>query len=100
MAPSVLMEIASSLKRIVDHVDPPPPAATNTVVPTAKMAKPRRESPYLDVQQAADYLGITRKSMYGQVERRNIVPLRGPRGTYRFTVEMLDEYLKRDRRKR
>jgi len=55
----------------------------------------RPASPYLTAVEAAQYLGISIKSLYGAVERRHLVPLRGPRRSYRFTVEMLDEYLKR-----
>lgn len=48
---------------------------------------------YFDSPQAADYLGITKASLYGLVERKRIVPLRGPRRTYRFTKKQLDNYL-------
>jgi excisionase family DNA binding protein len=51
-------------------------------------------SPYLDAEQAATYLGTTLSSLYGLVERRRLRPLRGPRRRYRFTTEMLDEYLR------
>jgi hypothetical protein len=51
-------------------------------------------TPYLDTQQAAEYLGITIKSLYGQVERGLLEPLRGPRNCYRFTTKMLDDYLR------
>jgi excisionase family DNA binding protein len=54
-------------------------------------------SPYLDADQAAAYLGITLSSLYGIVERRHLTPLRGPRRRYRFTRELLDEYLRRRR---
>lgn len=54
-------------------------------------------SPYLDAVDAAEYLGVTVKSLYGVVERGHLVPLRGPKRRYRFTVEMLDEYLSRAR---
>ena len=50
-------------------------------------------SQYLDAAGACDYLGITRDSLYGLVERNHVVPLRGPRRSYRFTPAMLDEYL-------
>jgi excisionase family DNA binding protein len=56
--------------------------------------KSKRTSPYLDAQEAAEYLGINVKSLYGLVERRQLEPLRGPKRTYRFTKELLDEYLK------
>jgi excisionase family DNA binding protein len=57
-------------------------------------------SPYLDAEEAAAYLGVTVSSLYGIVERRHLTPLRGPRRRYRFTREMLDDYLHRrtDRR--
>lgn len=48
---------------------------------------------YFDSSQAADYLGITGASLYGLVERKRLVPLRGPRRTYRFTRNQLDNYL-------
>lgn len=52
-------------------------------------------SPYLDAEQAAAYLGITLNSLYGIVERRRLIPVRGPRRRYRFTKELLDNYLRR-----
>ena len=55
----------------------------------------RRRSPYLDAEEAAAYLGISVKSLYGIVERGRLEPLRGPRRRYRFTTAMLDEYLAR-----
>ncbi len=61
---------------------------------------PPNQSPYLDSEQAAAYLGISVKSLYGQVERRRIVPFRGPKRQYRFTKDMLDEYLNRKETKR
>jgi hypothetical protein len=48
---------------------------------------------YFDSRQAADYIGVTIASLYGLVERKRIVPLRGPRRTYRFTRKQLDHYL-------
>jgi excisionase family DNA binding protein len=48
---------------------------------------------YFDSSQAADYLGITGASLYTLVERKRLVPLRGPRRTYRFTRKQLDDYL-------
>jgi excisionase family DNA binding protein len=48
---------------------------------------------YFDSSQAADYLGITGASLYALVERKRLVPLRGPRRTYRFTRKQLDDYL-------
>lgn len=53
------------------------------------------QSPYLGAEQAAGYLGISVKSLYGLVERRQITPLRGPKRTYRFTEDILHEYLGR-----
>lgn len=63
------------------------------------ISSPAKESPYLDAKEAASYLGTTVSSLYGLVERRQIDPMRGPRRRYRFTKQMLDEYLKRGRRK-
>jgi excisionase family DNA binding protein len=50
-------------------------------------------SPYFDSSAACNYLGITGQSLYGLVERKRLVPLRGPRRTYRFTRKQLDDYL-------
>ena len=60
-------------------------------------AEERPRSPYLGAGEAAEYLGITVSSLYGVVERGHVVPLRGPRRSYRFTESMLDEYLKRQK---
>jgi excisionase family DNA binding protein len=57
--------------------------------------KPVLTSPYLDAEGAAAYLGITVSSLYGIVERGHLTPLRGPRRRYRFTKELLDDYLRR-----
>jgi excisionase family DNA binding protein len=54
---------------------------------------PDPEPPHFDGGQAADYLGITMGSLQGLVDRRRLIPLRGPRNSYRFTREKLDEYL-------
>ena len=51
------------------------------------------KTPYFDSMAAADYLGITDKSLYGLVERKQLTPLRGPRRTYRFSQKQLDDYL-------
>jgi hypothetical protein len=56
-------------------------------------ARPRIESPYLDAQQAADYLGMTVKALYGHVERRKLQPLPGYK-KYRFTRDRLDAFLR------
>jgi excisionase family DNA binding protein len=48
---------------------------------------------YFDSRQAAEYLGITAPSLYALVERKRLTPLRGPRRTYRFTRDQLDNYL-------
>ncbi len=48
---------------------------------------------YFDSRQAADYIGVTAASLYGLIERKRLVPLRGPRRTYRFTKMQLDQYL-------
>ena len=60
---------------------------------------PDKRSPYFDAEEAASYLGTTVNSLYGLVERRQIEPLRGTKRRYRFTREMLDEYLQRGRRR-
>jgi excisionase family DNA binding protein len=51
------------------------------------------ESPYLDSEKAAQYLGIDVKQLYRQVELGKLKPLRGPRNSYRFTKQQLDNYL-------
>jgi excisionase family DNA binding protein len=95
---AVILEIASNLKRLADHFaapHDPQPKQINGAGDDAPTPLPqRRKSPYMDSDEAAAYLGITVKSLYGQVERQRIRPLRGPRRTYRFTTEMLDEYLR------
>ena len=50
-------------------------------------------SKFLDSAGACDYLGITEQSLYGLVERKRLTPLRGPRRSYRFTPQQLDQYL-------
>ena len=62
---------------------------------TSAIERPGVTSPYLDAETAASYLGITVSSLYGIVERGHLTPLRGPRRRYRFTKELLDEYLRR-----
>jgi predicted site-specific integrase-resolvase len=54
---------------------------------------PAVESPYLDSEKAAAYLGIDVKQLYRQVELGKLKPLRGPRNSYRFTQPMLDDFL-------
>jgi excisionase family DNA binding protein len=65
----------------------------NTILTGAE--RPVVVSPYLDAEQAAAYLGTTVGSLYGIVERGHLIPLRGPRRRYRFTKELLDDYLRR-----
>jgi excisionase family DNA binding protein len=50
-------------------------------------------SPFLTAEEAARYLRITRKALYGLVERRKLRPLPGSR-RYRFTTDQLDAYLR------
>jgi excisionase family DNA binding protein len=52
------------------------------------------QASYLDCVQAANYLGVTRKSLYGLVERGRLKPLRGPRNKLLFTRELLDAYVR------
>jgi excisionase family DNA binding protein len=51
------------------------------------------ERPFFDSSAACNYLGITEQSLYDLVGRKRLIPLRGPRRTYRFTRQQLDEYL-------
>ena len=78
------------------------PLESMNVRAEAKPVKPQRreptprpaiQSPYLDAQQAADYLGLTVKALYGHVERRKLQRLPGLR-RYRFTKEQLDAFLR------
>jgi excisionase family DNA binding protein len=50
-------------------------------------------SKWLNSSEAAKYLGISVKSVYRIVELKQIVPARATRRQYRFTQEMLDQYL-------
>ena len=61
---------------------------------TSATERPSVTIPYLDAEGVA-YLGITVSSLYGIVERGHLTPLRGPRRRYRFTKELLDDYLRR-----
>jgi helix-turn-helix protein len=61
---------------------------------TSATERPSVTTPYLDAEGVA-YLGITVSSLYGIVERGHLTPLRGPRRRYRFTKELLDDYLRR-----
>lgn len=54
-------------------------------------------SPYLDAEQAAAYLGVTIKSLYGLKERGRLKSLPGSR-RLRFTIEMLDRFMKGEAR--
>jgi len=54
---------------------------------------PDKPGRYLGAKQAAEYLGCSVKSLYRQVELGRLVPLRGPKRSYRFTAGMLDKYL-------
>jgi hypothetical protein len=95
-----LAAIAKSLEKIANRLDLVQDRQREQINGTGDHApayspQPKRKSPYMDSKEAADYLGISAKSLYAQVERRQIIPLRGPRRTYRFTPKMLDEYLRR-----
>jgi excisionase family DNA binding protein len=61
--------------------------------PVAESTRRKIESPYLNAQEAADYLGMTVKALYGHVERRKLRPMRGYR-KYRFTTEQLDAFMR------
>jgi hypothetical protein len=54
---------------------------------------PAITSPYLNAAEAAAYLRINVNALYSLVERRKLKPLPGHR-RYRFTVEILDAYLR------
>jgi excisionase family DNA binding protein len=69
-------------------------ALLSSVLATLPSRSGSSEVGFLNATQAADYLGVTRGSLYGLVERGRLTPFRGPRRRYRFTREMLDEYIK------
>jgi excisionase family DNA binding protein len=95
---AVLERLAGAAEEIAHSLASHPtghPALTEDRGFNATVEAEQQRSPYLDADEAARYLGISVKSLYGVVERRHLIPLRGPRRAYRFTVEMLDEYLKR-----
>ncbi len=95
---ATLERLAMAAEQIVTSLNLPAnnhPALTGEIGWIATEGKTPQSSPYLSADKAAGYLGVSVKSLYGIVERRHLVPLRGPRRAYRFTVEMLDEYLKR-----
>jgi excisionase family DNA binding protein len=54
------------------------------------------QCPYFDSSAACNYLGVSEQSLYGLGERKRLIPLRGPRRTYRFTRQQLDDYLAQD----
>lgn len=62
-------------------------------VPAPPELKSTTDSPWLDAEQSANYLGISVRSLNGLVARGRLVPQRGPRRTYRFTRQQLDAYL-------
>jgi len=65
--------------------------------PSMQVGVPSISTPYLTAEEAVAYLRLgTIKALYGLVERRRLVPLRGPRRRIRFTKEMLDQYMQRE----
>jgi catechol 2,3-dioxygenase-like lactoylglutathione lyase family enzyme len=94
-----LARIAEAVENIAQHLDrkqSDQPALTGQAgMGNGQGSQPHRTSPYLDGQEAAHYLRITMQSLYDLVGRGHLVPFRGPRRMYRFTVEMLDDYIKR-----
>jgi excisionase family DNA binding protein len=92
---AVLERLAQAIEQIAGNFNSPSNDHTAGGFESTDGKVKGQVSPYLTAEEAARYLGISIKSLYGAVERRHLVPLRGPRRTYRFTVEMLDEYLKR-----
>jgi excisionase family DNA binding protein len=87
LIPEVTLQIGNN------HVMPPRDAQQSLSRALAGLPVTTVQSPYLDSQQAADYLQVTMKSLYELVGRRRLNPLRGPRRSYRFTRQQLDEYL-------
>ena len=70
-----------------------PGALASLLSGSVQAARAKQASPYLTAQQAADYLQITVKALYGLVERRKLRPLPGHR-RYRFLPQQLDAYLR------
>lgn len=98
--PSTLDCLRQLTQAFLEAVAPKPEGSRSAPLSALdNISSPAKESPYLDAKEAAFYLGTSASSLYGLVERRQIDPMRGPRRRYRFTKEMLDEYLKRERRK-
>ena len=60
---------------------------------TGEDAPAKVETPYMTADEAAQYLRITTKALYGLVERGKIKKLAGHR-RYRFTRDTLDQYLR------
>jgi lactoylglutathione lyase len=94
-----LTRIAEAVEKLAQHLDrkhsDQPALAGQAGMGNGQGNQTHRTSPYLAGPEAAHYLRITMQSLYGLVERRHLVPFRGPRKMYRFTVEMLDDYIKR-----
>lgn len=59
-----------------------------------------KKSPYLNSEEAAEYIRTSMSSLYGVINRGHIDPLRGPKDSYRFTTRMLDDYLRRKKKDR
>ena len=70
-----------------------PGALPSLLSGSVQATRPKQASPYLTAQQAADYLQLTVKALYGLVERRKLRPLPGHR-RYRFLPQQLDAYLR------
>ena len=88
MSSEVLADVVSRLERLERKASRP------VEIPTI-------ETPYLNAEESAAYLRLeTVKALYGLVERRRLIPLRGPRRRIRFTKDMLDQYMQREGAKR
>jgi excisionase family DNA binding protein len=76
--------INAKVNRLMDQKQPPQPQAQ----------PPKIVSPYLTAEEAAAYLRLDSvKKIYGLIERGKLRPLPGSR-KLRFTIEILDEYLR------
>lgn len=88
LSSDVLADVVSRLERLERKASRP------VEIPTI-------ETPYLNAEESAAYLRLeTVKALYGLVERRRLIPLRGPRRRIRFTKDMLDQYMRREGGKR
>lgn len=96
LAPAALASLFTILAEAFDCEAASCPDHPLPSAPAVDRKRNRQASPYLDAAEAAAYLGLTVKALYGHVERRKLQPLPGYRH-YRFTREQLDAFLRGER---